>query len=318
MAGRVSDVGGRVLITFDCEGRWGMADHLTSADRSLITTANLVDTYDRLVDTLDAADVPATFAFVALFATPVDLVAERLDELDRSEATRRWSAAIVADLRAGRTDGWDGAALCERVRSSGRHEIASHGYSHLPWNYPGITENDRVAEADGIARWRTAMGFDEVTLVYPRNQVAATDLLAPRGVTAYRLAPALRTGSPAARALNLVDEFRPARAEPMPSVSSQGGVAGQAVALPAGVPINWRSGPRRRVPIGTSRRRMAAMLDDAVRNDRIAHLWIHPHNFITGDRQYELFALLLDDIARRREADGLQVVTQRDLAAPAR
>jgi hypothetical protein len=63
---------------------------------------------------------------------------------------------------------------------------------------------------------------------------------------------------------------------------------------------------------------MSAMLRDAVRTDRIAHLWIHPHNFITGDRQYELFDALLADIAELRASDGLEVVTQRDLVAAAR
>lgn len=298
---------GSVLVTLDCEGLWGMADHLGAADRAAITTEALSGAYDDLLTSCDRHDVTATFAFVALFASPLEVVHENLDALGGSTALAAWSAQLVADLRAGRTSGWAGHEVFRRVVETGRHEIASHGWSHLPWTYPHITEADRTAEVAGVAAWQEREQVSVTTWVYPRNQVAQPALLPAAGIVAYRKRPDLRTGGVAGRALNVLEEFRPASAEPVP-------VPGDPVALPAGVPINWRSGPRRVVPRSVSRRRMAAMLDDAVRTDGVAHLWIHPHNLLTGTHQRELLDDLCADIAVRRDRHGLVVLTQSQLA----
>lgn len=299
---------GSALLTFDCEGLWGMADHLRPADRDAITSESLARAYDDLLALFDRHDLSATFAFVALFASPADVVVGHLDDLEGSAALGAWAVAPVADLRAGRVSGWDGHAVFRRVVDDGRHEIASHGWSHLPWTYPDVTPADLAGEVSGVAAWREREQVDVTTWVYPRNQVAQPALLGDGGIVAYRQRPALRTGGLAGRALNVVEEFRPASADPQP-------VPGDPVALPPGVPINWRSGPRRVVPVAASRRRMAAMLDDAVRTDGVAHLWLHPHNLLTGVHQLELLDDLCAAIALRRERDGLEVLTQRQLAA---
>ena len=299
---------GSALVTFDCEGLWGMADHLRPADREAITTESLTHAYGDILSIFDRHGLPATFAFVSLFASPPEVVADHLEELESSPAMRVWAAAPVADLRAGRTSGWEGHSVFRRVVDDGRHEVASHGWSHLPWTYPEVTPADLAREVAGVAAWREREQVDVTTWVYPRNQVAAPDLLLDGGIVAYRQRPALRTGGVAGRALNVLEEFRPASADPQP-------VPGHPVALPPGVPINWRSGPRKVVPAAASRRRMAAMLDDAVRTDGVAHLWLHPHNLLTGAGQVELLDALCADIAVRRDRDGLEVLTQRDLAA---
>lgn len=297
-----------MLITLDCEGLWGMADHLRPADRAAITTESLGRAYDDLLALLDRHDIAATFAFVALFASPPDVVTEHLGELEASAARSVWAAAPVEDLRAGRTSGWDGHAVFRRVIDDGRHEAASHGWSHLPWTYPQVTGDDLTLEVSGVVAWREREGVEVNTWVYPRNQVADPARLTAGGIEAYRERPALNTGGVAGRALNIVTEFRPAPADPPPG-------RGAPVALPAGVPINWRSGPRRVVPAAASRRRMAAMLDDAARTGGVAHLWLHPHNLLTGAGQLELVDALCADIADRRERGDLEVLTQRQLAA---
>lgn len=299
---------GSVLVTFDCEGLWGMADHLRPTDRASITTDALDGAYDDLLALLDRHEVPATFAFVSLFASPPEVVVDQLDALEASPALQRWASAPVADLRAGRTSGWDGYAAFRRVVADGRHEVASHGWSHLPWTSPGVRREDLVGEVAGVAAWREREGVAATTWVYPRNQVAEPSLLCAAGIVAYRQRPQLRTGGTVARARNVVDEFTPAVSEPVPQRADP-------VALPAGLPINWRAGPRRVVPASQSRRRMAAMLDDAVRRDGVAHLWIHPHNLLTGIGQLDLLESLVADIVTRRQRDGLEVLTQRDLAA---
>ena len=54
---------GIVTLSFDCEGRWGMADR-NHAWLSELTTENLTEAYEYILETLSKYNIGATFAFV--------------------------------------------------------------------------------------------------------------------------------------------------------------------------------------------------------------------------------------------------------------
>ena len=54
------------------------------------------------------------------------------------------------------------------------------------------------------------------------------------------------------------------------------------VAIPAGFFFNWRFGLRRIVPPAVTELRWRNLLNRCAREGGVVHLWLHPHNLITG------------------------------------
>ncbi len=51
----------QLIISLDCEGKWGMADHITDHHRRCFTNANLDRAYQVTLTLFDKWDVEATF-----------------------------------------------------------------------------------------------------------------------------------------------------------------------------------------------------------------------------------------------------------------
>jgi hypothetical protein len=145
---------GRFILSLDCEGKWGVADHLNDTQARALSRENLERAYRGLSDTLDRHDIVATFAFAGCFA-------RSLDELKRMP---------LSDLARSTPD-----------LLHARHEIALHGVTHTPWT-------DLTLEA---ARAELALApiAGAKTFVYPRNKVAHTALLREAGFFGFRAAP---------------------------------------------------------------------------------------------------------------------------------
>ena len=48
------------------------------------------------------------------------------------------------------------------------------------------------------------------------------------------------------------------------------------------------------MPINITLKKFSHIINDAIQNDRILHLYTHPHNFIDGDEMYTLLAKVLE------------------------
>ena len=57
-------------------------------------------------------------------------------------------------------------------------------------------------------------------------------------------------------------------------------------------------------------RRLGSLLDNAIQNNGVINLWSHPHNFISGDKQIDLFQDCLDVIAMKVQLGDIEVLTQ--------
>ncbi|SVE06845.1 uncharacterized protein METZ01_LOCUS459699, partial [marine metagenome] len=53
------------ILSFDCEGKWGMADIIDNNIDSSITNQNLTMAYRSILALLDKHKIKGTFAFVA-------------------------------------------------------------------------------------------------------------------------------------------------------------------------------------------------------------------------------------------------------------
>ena len=275
---------GTLLVSLDCEGRWGMADHDEMLGEHPISDTNIRLAYDFLFETLERLDIRGTFAVVGLFMAGKNEAEEYIHQVSTDPVSRRWLTKPQEAIKAGQTDGWFFEDLPNLVLKSGKHELASHGYSHMPFASEEFTSVNAHRELNAMRDLASRKGWNIQSMVFPRNQIAYTDLLGEYGIQKYRSSQ--ENHSLVGRASSLVSEFNifAQSDDPPPSNNT----------VSAGRFLNWRSGPRRLVPTRITVRRWKSILNDAVAHNRCAHLWFHPHNLITGTAQRELVANVLE------------------------
>lgn len=274
---------GVAIVSLDCEGKWGLADHLATGGAERLTDERLRWAYRSITGALDRLNVPATFAFVELF-----LYADRGRQLD---LTRMLSVGqpylrAAVDAVAGADEGWTAPWALDLIHH--RHEIATHGFSHTPWDQ--LTRDQASAELELVPRERRR------SMIFPRNRVQHVDLLRRHGCLGYRAA------KPASSRLgSLASEF---------NLFARSDRAERGEAVPAGVFINWLSGGRRLVPRPITRLRARRILDHAARTGGVAHFWTHPENIATSPETLSNFNNVIDEIARAADRGAVRPMTQ--------
>ena len=309
---------GIFIFSLDCEGKWGMADAREYDSYSWLTTSELTAVYQKLVDVFDRFDIPATWAFVAAFVHREDEIRDcpYLVEKPVLWRTGDWTAGFRAALRSGGTDGWICPAALEIVASSDRHEIASHGFSHVPLAENLVEARVFDEEMSELSRFWRRRRVRPTTFVFPRNQPGYLERLWAAGFEAYRPPTRLeRRRDRAARLFRLAGEFNMLE---KPEGHGQTGTPGT---LPSALLLNHRAGGRRLVPMWVTLERVRRLLDNAIATRRVVHLYSHPHNFLTGDRQFELLSSVLQLVSERVKQARMRVMTQaayvREILGPA-
>lgn len=293
------------MISLDCEGLWGMADRLDLATVAALSSDNLRRAYDQLFLLLDKHELPATFASVSLFGEGREVFEAAVDELNESPAHRAWLQPVIHRLND--SDGWFLPELPARVADSGVHEWATHGFCHIPFDHPLMDTESRNLELAAIGQYRLADTPPAHVMVYPRNRVVEPELLAQHGINAHRVEPKRGGSSALSKAARVASEFnRFSRSEPTPP-------AEQCHLIPGGQPLNWRSGIRAKVPKVATVKRWESITRHALTCGGVVHLYLHPHNLITGHQQVELLDLVLGVFARAR-SQGLESITLGDFA----
>lgn len=284
-----------------------MADALEYDSYSWLTTSDLTAVYRKLVDVFDRFDIPATWAFVAAFVHREEEVRD-CPYLAANPLLWRdgdWTAGFRAALRSGETDGWMCPAALEIVASSGRHEIASHGFSHVPLAEHLVEARVFDQEMSKLSEFWGRQGVRPTTFVFPRNQLGYLERLAAAGFEAYRPPTKLeRRRNRIARLCRLAGEFNILE---KPENHGRPGTPGT---LPAAILLNHRAGARRLVPMNITLERVRRLLDNAIATRRVVHLYSHPHNFLTGDHQFELLFATLQLVSERVKQARMRVMTQ--------
>ena len=294
------------IVSLDCEGKWGMADHLTADHHRWLTSARLRDAYRRLLDLFGEHQIDATFAFVMAFLLTPEEQRER-DALfqDQPIDGRNWLVNFREAQREGNLEGWTMPELLDMVGDHAGHEIGCHGFSHLPLDPDMVPADVAEREIAAAAAVADSKGVELATFVYPRNLVGYPEALGRHGYLGFRDRLPSRPGA-VGRVGNLLAEFNVAQ-PPQPHSP-----AGQAapLAIPAGFFLNWRVGARRLVPRSVSLLRWQRMLDKAARTDAVVHLWLHPHNIISAPDTFDLLRDILHAVRSLRERGMLEVRTQ--------
>lgn len=296
---------GTFIVSLDCEGKWGMADHLEPYHHRLLTEASLRDVYDRFLALFARYEVPATFAYVMAFTLSEkerESFAHVLQDDGRGDPWLRyyWDA-----LRRGQGDGWFQPYALDAVKQDGRHEIACHGFCHRSLGWNAISEADARAElalALEVARMKKVTLR---TLIFPRNEVGHLGPVRDAGFIGYREKLSRPHGA-LGQAARLLEEFN-IRPRPQPAETP---APGELVRIPPGYFFNWRFGPRRRVPIAVTVARWKALLRRCAEQGGVAHLWLHPHNLITAPDTAESLEKVLAHASDLRDSGRIEILTQ--------
>lgn len=293
------------IVSFDCEGKWGFADRVGAYHEQWFTHANLMRAYQDILQLLDQHGVKATFAFVGAFTLGMDEFREQQALFtDRPFGGVNWLGRFNQQVvQQGNADGWFCPQAFAAVRVQPQHEIASHGFTHLPFDEALVSREDIRHELEGIRAWAGWNGLDVSTLVFPRNRVGFTDMLAEAGIRAYRDAPLYYGLQPRWKAEML--------RYLQPQVSQPHAEAGIPLKIPGGSLLAFRR-KYRLPPDFMVVKRWQAMIDHAVAYGQVVHVWMHPHNMIDGLGQKELFDQVLAYAASHIRAGRLRNPTQHE------
>jgi hypothetical protein len=291
---------GRFVISLDCEGKWGMADTI-GPQHDFITERKLEKVYERIIEVFALYEIEATFAFVGAFTLRPEDRAEFLTHMpDSSYEGKPWTRHYRQADRDGKTDGWFCPAALDMAIDAG-HEIGSHGFSHIPFDDLATPDVDLDTDVALAVEAASRRGLSPKTFVYPRNRVGRPDILGRHGFVGYRAQPSAKGGR-LGSLLSEIDVFT--GAQPLRPAAP-----GDLSEIPSGYFLNWQFGARRLAPMAISKARWRSILRSAARTAGVAHLWFHPHNFLSGPRTERLLLGILADVAKLREAGDIEVVT---------
>ena len=294
----------RFILSFDCEGKWGMADDPAMASINQIGDESLAKAYARIFEILDKHDIPATFALVGAFAGKYEEYVESRDQLLESKPHKEWLQIPEQSFAAGVMDGWFYPELVENIRSKGMHEIASHSFSHLPLHNGDVAEESFLTELNLVKKWKKRNSVELSTFIYPRNQIQYPEALDDFDYLGYRQCD-LQNAAYASRLKTLQDECN------VRKKSDEHCANAKPLAIPAGTFLNWRHGPRRVIPERLTLKRWSNVLRHAAISGGVAHLWLHPHNLVTAKGQDQLFERAISMVAAMRKTEQIVPVTQK-------
>lgn len=291
------------IMSLDCEGKWGMADGLQSYHHRLLTSDRLEGAYRQLLAMLDRHGIAATFAFVMAFALDEE-ERRQFPMLDEAKnADDPWLRHYWDSLKAGQGDGWHLPKALEMVRSAGAHEIASHSFCHRPFGDSSLDPAGAAAELAAAEQAARLKQVELKTLVFPRNEVGNLPAVRAAGYLGYRQRLQRRGGRIAA----LLEEFD-TRRRPQPPTPAVDGL----VPIPPGHFFNWRFGLRKLVPPAVTVARWRGQLERCARDGGVVHLWLHPHNLLTGPGTSSVLSDVLAYVGQLRDARSLDVLTQQE------
>lgn len=300
---------GKLIISYDCEGVWGMLDKLDSLDEAVFNRKSIISLYKKIIRLHEAHSIPATFAFVGALISEKSEFDTARKKFHKAKSINAWCAKLNSVSCKFSEQDLHIPELLDIVKSSKvHHEIATHGYSHVIMN-DELDDLSLSFELEGIKRISEIKHLEISTIIFPRNVVNYKFLDRADYIQGFRAPPkqyAPLSHNAIKRAFSLLKEFWPI------CRSEKFSMYGTKTVIPGDFFVNWRSGLRRLVPVWLTILRFRFALHHARKNDGVVHIWLHPHNLLTGNDQFELLSSMLSIVNEYRSNEGLKVLTQNE------
>ncbi|MGA4439881.1 polysaccharide deacetylase family protein [Psychrobacter pocilloporae] len=284
---------GVFTLSLDCEGLWGVADHLGASTQS-INQNSLTEVYRYIEDVLSHHSIKATYAFTTLFTQDEsdilkykDIIKSYVNEQDK------WYKYIYSTLQNESLNGWLGRELYLQAKQNG-HEIAWHGFTHHPL---GQTTRESIVKFE-IAESLKIFEKESISvnsLVFPRNDVGHLKLLNNSGFNVYRKGLIEQSRLHSNKYYRVLDELNILK----PSQKFKQSKNNPMISLPAGYFLKWPSGAKKFIPSEVTYKRWDHILRSASHKSAQAHMWFHPHNMITAPKMRDTFESIIKNVSTK-------------------
>jgi peptidoglycan/xylan/chitin deacetylase (PgdA/CDA1 family) len=315
--------GSHLVISLDFELMWGMRDQITVESYGA-NVRGVREAIPRLLDLFERFRIRATWATVGfLFCETKDELLASLPALQPSYRDAPLSNyRYVDEIGSSEADDphYFGFSLLKRIQGCPDQEIATHTFSHYYCLEEGQTSGQFRADLDAAFSVARRQGVPLKSIVFPRNQYAPEhlEIAADAGLKTFR-------GNERSWL------YRPARGEAQSALRRAGRLADQYVNITghhAQKPKRTgeltevaasrflRPHARALAPLDTLRlTRIRRAIDAAAAEDRIFHLWWHPHNFgVSLEDNMAFLTAILGHFARARHAHGMRSSRMDDFA----
>jgi len=320
---------GVLVISLDFELYWGMRD-LVPLDQYRENLLGVRQAIPRMLELFEEFGVHATWATVGLlfFRSRDELLASIPGRLPRYDDPRLSPYPHLSAI--GRDEASDpfhfGRALIEQIRRTPHQEIGTHTFSHYYCLERGQTEDDFRADLAAAVLAGRSAGVEVRSIVFPRNQVAPSYLLAcsQAGITAYRGNEHswLHSPRPVARetqvrrAVRLVDSYLDLSGDHATVPTAL--LGSEIVNIPASRYLRPYARSLRHLE-GLRQRRITSAMLRAAAHGLVYHLWWHPHNFGRNlEQNLAILRRILEHYRRLAASHGMRSLGMAELAAEVR
>lgn len=275
----------RLVFTFDFELGWGAIENGLWARRERAGVyRRLRPLLVRLLAHLRALEIPATWATVAGMLDP-----EAGDKLDHLPGPLK--ALTLKALEEARAGTFDGRDLAELVVDTPGQKMASHGFSHVRFQYPGVSERTVEAELQACGAVWSRHGLQVRTFVFPQNQEGYYSLLFRFGMTKARGSQDRGRKPGRVRRVwrNVVGT------PPLSEAYTRDGVSLETGSL------LYKVAPDQEWRLPLLEARMRRGVRAAERSGGVLHVYTHPFNLAASERLFESYTRMLEAAARLRD-----------------
>lgn len=322
---RVKSAPGTLVVSLDFELQWGVYDH----PRPDLYAPHLRGeriAVPALLEAFAKFDIHATWATVGfLFFDGRDSLLRHLPSLQPTYKNSKLNPYLGLN-KLGASEKEDelhfAPSLIRLIRNYAGQEIATHTFSHYYCLEEGQTvENFRSDLETALRVAKQEFEIEVTSLVFPRNQFNRKYLQVCRelGIRAFRgnqnsfLYRAAETNKQGVtrRLLRLIDAYCPVSGPHLHHLTSEEGVYN----LPASRLLRpWNS--RFKYLEKLRLKRIKKELTMAAQQNKIYHLWWHPHNFgVDLEKNLEFLSEILEHYDDLKERYGMQSKNMGEMAA---
>jgi len=277
---------GIFTISLDFELYWGLRDKRTIQEYEG-NLKGVPGAIDKILALFEEYEVHATWATVGfLFAKNFRELSDYMPNKEPCYLNDKLSPYLYMQKLKNFEDGYHCAPLLiDKISNSKNQEVASHTFSHYYCLERGQSLSEFEFDINSAVKIAESKGIDIKSLVFPRNQYNEQYLsvLKKHSITSYRgneeswLYKSLSgDGGVVRRALRLLDAYVNLSGKNCYNIDLLG------LKLPNNIPSSRFLRPvskRFSLLENLRRKRITNALTYAAKNNKVYHLWWHPHNF---------------------------------------
>lgn len=297
------------LLSLDCEMLWGTRAY-GGLQKYPYLKEGLSSCYDKLLESLENHKVRATFAFVgAMGLSREEFGALNLPPLKEAYLRRH---KLCYEESEEYPELYFSPQTIEKVcASSIDHEIGSHSFSHIRFDHPYMDAHVAQFEWDTSYQVLSKFKEDVRSFVFPENRVGHVESFYKSPFSIYRSRDRYWYSSLSQqKLLHFLDQS--ITSSPY-SVSREKDTHGNNCVSGSQMFLAY-DGVRSCIPDFIRFKKVKNGIDKAIESSQVFHWWFHPWNLASSPRMFEVFAKVLEYVAKKRDEGLLDIVTMGDLS----